>query len=94
MAKTFDINRFMQLGKWSAYTYKKEYITTVTMATVVFFIILFVKFNLTNGYHLIGNELESFGNTAVGLLLFMFSFSGCYLLNNMKTKQQDRKSVV
>lgn len=88
MAKTLDINRFMQLGKWSAYTYKKEYITTVTMATVVFFIILFVKFNLTNGYHLIGNELESFGNTAVGLLLFMFSFSGCYLLNNMKTKQQ------
>ena len=88
MAKTFDINRFMQLSKWSVYTYKKEYITTVTMATVIFFIILFMRFNLMGLNDVIMDGMETFSHTAVGLLMFIFSISGCYLLNNMKTKQQ------
>lgn len=86
--KTFDIKRFMQLCRWSAFTYRKEYFTAVITMTVMYFIALFVRFNLT-WYPEFGDyAMASFCDFAVGILLLIFSFSGSFLLDNMKTKQQ------
>lgn len=87
--KTFDIKRFAQLCKWSAYTYRKEYLTTIMMMTVMYFIVLAAKTTMYVSYdeqYILCTEFAVKG--CITIMSIILLVSGGYIFNNMKTKQQ------
>jgi len=86
--KSFNIKRFAQLCKWAASTYRKEYTATVFRMAVMFFILLFIRFNLTWYDGMSKFEIETFGMGCTAMMMFLFCCSGSFLMNNMMTKQQ------
>lgn len=83
--KTFDIKRFAQLCKWSAYTYRKEYLTTIMMLTVMYFIVLSSQITM-HAIDIYNTEFVVRG--CITIMSILLSLSGGYIFNNMKTKQQ------
>jgi hypothetical protein len=90
MKKTFDINRFWQVLKWTVLTEKKSILTAAAAFTAAFLAIqlfsCFTIFDITMGLGPVATEA---GMTTCTVLL---SFMGCYyangILGNAQTTQQ------
>lgn len=88
--KNFDINRFGSVLKWNALMTKKEILTNTASMTFAFVVLAVVQVMSSRNESdmVVADNFNSFTSFALFVFLIICSIGGCWLFNNMKTKEQ------
>lgn len=88
--KNFDINRFGSVLKWNALMTKKEILTNTASMTFAFVVIAVVQVMSSRNKSdvVVADNFNSFTSLALFVFLIICSIGGCWIFNNMKTKEQ------
>lgn len=88
--KNFDMNRFGRTLRWSALMTKKEALTNLASMTFAFAVLAVVQVMSSRNVPDIVAEhnFQSFTSFALFVFLIICSIGGCWIFNNMKTKEQ------
>lgn len=88
--KNFDINRFGSVLKWNALMTKKEILTNTASMTFVFVVLAVVQVMSSRNESdmVVADNFNSFTSFALFVFLIICSIGGCWIFNNMKTKEQ------
>ena len=88
--KNFDINRFGSVLKWNALMTKKEILTNTASMTFAFVVLAVVQVMSSRNASdmVVANNFNSFTSFALFVFLIICSIGGCWIFNNMKTKEQ------
>lgn len=88
--KNFDINRFGSVLKWNALMTKKEILTNTASMTFAFVVLAVVQVMSSRNESdmVVADNFNSFTSFALFVFLIICSIGGCWIFNNMKTKEQ------
>ena len=88
--KNFDINRFGSVLKWNALMTKKEILTNTASMTFAFVVLAVVQVMSSRNKSdmVVADNFNSFTSFALFVFLIICSIGGCWIFNNMKTKEQ------
>lgn len=88
--KNFDMNRFGRTLRWSALMTRKEALTNLASMTFAFAVLAVVQVMSSRNVPDIVAEhnFQSFTSFALFVFLIICSIGGCWIFNNMKTKEQ------
>lgn len=88
--KSFDINRFGSVLKWNALMTKKEILTNTASMTFAFVVLAVVQVMSSRNESdmVVADNFNSFTSFALFVFLIICSIGGCWIFNNMKTKEQ------
>ena len=88
--KNFDMNRFGRTLRWSALMTRKEALTNLASMTFAFVVIAVVQVMSSRNKSdvVVADTFNSFTSLALFVFLIICSIGGCWIFNNMKTKEQ------
>lgn len=88
--KNFDISRFGSVLKWNALMTKKEILTNTASMTFAFVVLAVVQVMSSRNESdmVVADNFNSFTSFALFVFLIICSIGGCWIFNNMKTKEQ------
>ena len=88
--KNFDITRFGSVLKWNALMTKKEILTNTASMTFAFVVLAVVQVMSSRNKSdmVVADNFNSFTSFALFVFLIICSIGGCWIFNNMKTKEQ------